>query len=188
MPGFMRRTMSYLGLVEEYDEDDYDTGYDAAYENRRERDRERDRGDDRRRVQVGADREGAGDRVRERERPSLAPVAERHPAPQSADADREAQSTDLSRIATVHPSAYSDARKIGERFRSGSPVIMNLTDLEDADAKRLVDFAAGLIFGRRGSMDRITSRVFLLSPPEIEVSAEDKARIVENGFFTSNHG
>jgi len=56
----------------------------------------------------------------------------------------------------------------------------------DSDAKRLVDFAAGLIFGLRGSIDRVTSRVFLLSPANVEVTAEDKARIVERGFFNQS--
>jgi cell division inhibitor SepF len=60
---------------------------------------------------------------------------------------------------------------------------MNLTEMDEPDAKRLVDFAAGLAFGLRGGMERVTNRVFLLSPPNIQVSAEDKARIAEGGFF-----
>lgn len=84
---------------------------------------------------------------------------------------------DLSRIVTVHPRTYNEARTIGEHFRDGTPVIMNLSDMEDADAKRLVDFAAGLIFGLRGTIERITSKVFLLSPADVDVAAEDKARI-----------
>jgi cell division inhibitor SepF len=86
-------------------------------------------------------------------------------------------------ITTLHPTTYSEARTIGEHFRNGHPVIMNLTELDEPDAKRLVDFAAGLAFGLRGSMERVTNRVFLLSPPNIEVSAEDKAKIAESGFF-----
>jgi cell division inhibitor SepF len=86
-------------------------------------------------------------------------------------------------ITTLHPTSYSEARTIGEHFRDGNPVIMNLTEMDEPDAKRLVDFAAGLAFGLRGSMERVTNRVFLLSPPNIQVSAEDKARIAEAGFF-----
>jgi cell division inhibitor SepF len=86
-------------------------------------------------------------------------------------------------ITTLHPTTYNEARTIGEHFRDGVPVIMNLTEMAEADAKRLVDFAAGLAFGLRGSMERVTNRVFLLSPPNIEVSAEDKAKIAESGFF-----
>jgi cell division inhibitor SepF len=86
-------------------------------------------------------------------------------------------------ITTLHPTTYNEARAIGEHFRDGYPVIMNLTEMDESDAKRLVDFAAGLAFGMRGSMERVTNRVFLLSPPNIQVSAEDKARIAEGGFF-----
>jgi cell division inhibitor SepF len=90
------------------------------------------------------------------------------------------------RITTVHPKTYNEARQIGERFREGGPVIMNLTELDDADAKRLVDFAAGLIFGLRGSIERVTAKVFLLSPRDVDVTAEDKARIREGGFLNQS--
>jgi cell division inhibitor SepF len=90
------------------------------------------------------------------------------------------------RITTVHPKTYNEARQIGERFREGGAVIMNLTELSDADAKRLVDFAAGLIFGLRGSIERVTNKVFLLSPRDVDVTAEDKARIREGGFFNQS--
>jgi cell division inhibitor SepF len=92
---------------------------------------------------------------------------------------------DVSRIITVHPRTYNEARMVGEHFRDGVPVIMNLTDMEDVDAKRLVDFAAGLIFGLRGSIERVTSKVFLLSPQDVTVAAEDKERIA-GGFFNQS--
>ena len=106
-------------------------------------------------------------------------------APQVQLRERAVVSDDSGRrqqITTLHPTTYSEARTIGEHFRDGFPVIMNLTDMDEPDAKRLVDFAAGLAFGMRGSMERVTNRVFLLSPPNIQVSAEDKARIAEGGF------
>ena len=96
------------------------------------------------------------------------------------------QPTDLARITTLHPRTYNEARTIGEHFREGTPVIMNLTEMVDSDAKRLVDFAAGLIFGLRGSIERVTNKVFLLSPANVEVTAEDKARIAERGFFNQS--
>jgi cell division inhibitor SepF len=107
------------------------------------------------------------------------------PQPQSPVRERSATGGDEAncRITTLHPTSYSEARAIGEHFRDGFPVIMNLTEMDEPDAKRLVDFAAGLAFGLRGSMERVTNRVFLLSPPNIQVSAEDKARIAEGGFF-----
>ncbi|MCW5954106.1 MAG: cell division protein SepF, partial [Propionibacteriaceae bacterium] len=95
------------------------------------------------------------------------------------------RTADLSRIVTVHPRTYNEARTIGENFRDGIPVIMNLSDMEDSDAKRLVDFAAGLIFGLHGSIERITSKVFLLSPHNVNVAAEDKERIA-GGFFNQS--
>jgi cell division inhibitor SepF len=80
----------------------------------------------------------------------------------------------MQRITTIHPRTYNDAKTIGEAFRDGVPVIMNLTDMGDADAKRLVDFAAGLVFGLHGAIERVTAKVFLLSPAHVEVLAEDK--------------
>ncbi|HZM80679.1 MAG TPA: cell division protein SepF [Candidatus Limnocylindrales bacterium] len=115
-------------------------------------------------------------------RENLALAPQPHPAQRNAPAvegDRRAQ------ITTLHPTTYNEARQIGERFRDGSPVIMNLTEMDEADAKRLVDFAAGLAFGLRGTIERVTNRVFLLSPANVQVTAEDKAKIAEGGFL--NH-
>ncbi len=92
----------------------------------------------------------------------------------------------LSRITTLHPRTYNEARTIGEHFRDGVPVIMNLSEMDDNDAKRLVDFAAGLVFAVHGSIERVTSKVFLLSPPNVTVAAEDKQRIAEGGFFNQS--
>lgn len=97
----------------------------------------------------------------------------------------EVERADLSRIVTVHPRSFNDARTIGEHFRDGVPVIMNLSQMENADAKRLVDFAAGLILGLRGNIERVTSKVFLLSPQNVTVAAEDKERIA-GGFFNQS--
>jgi cell division inhibitor SepF len=97
-----------------------------------------------------------------------------------------AHAADLARITTLHPRTYNEARTIGEHFREGTPVIMNLTEMVDSDARRLVDFAAGLIFGLHGSIDRVTNKVFLLSPANVEVTAEDKARIAERDFFNQS--
>ncbi|MGH3826237.1 MAG: cell division protein SepF [Pseudonocardiaceae bacterium] len=95
---------------------------------------------------------------------------------------REDAEHSLSRIVTLHPRTYNEARPIGERYREGNPVIINLTAMEDRDAKRLVDFAAGLAFALRGSIDKVTNKVFLLSPPNVDVSAADRRRIAEGRF------
>ena len=93
---------------------------------------------------------------------------------------------DSYKITTLHPRNYNDARTVGEYFREGTPVIMNLTDMDDSDAKRLVDFSAGLIFGLHGSIERVTAKVFLLSPANVVVTAEEKARLAEGGFFNQS--
>ena len=72
------------------------------------------------------------------------------------------------------------------REQRGRVAIRTEAEMDDVDAKRLVDFAAGLIFGLRGSIERITNKVFLLSPPNVTVAAEDKARIAEGGFFNQS--
>ncbi|ULE32137.1 cell division protein SepF [Mycobacterium sp. IDR2000157661] len=89
----------------------------------------------------------------------------------------------LSKITTLRPKDYSEARTIGERFRDGTPVIMDLVSMDNADAKRLVDFAAGLAFALRGSFDKVATKVFLLSPADVDVTAEQRRRIAEAGFY-----
>ncbi len=90
----------------------------------------------------------------------------------------------LSKITTLRPKDYSEARTIGERFRDGQPVIMDLVSMENADAKRLVDFAAGLAFALRGSFNKVATKVFLLAPADVDVSAEERRRIAEAGFYS----
>ncbi|MEP9391312.1 MULTISPECIES: cell division protein SepF [Gordonia] len=92
----------------------------------------------------------------------------------------------LHKITTLRPSDYGEARTIGERFRDGNPVIMDLVNMSNDDAKRLVDFAAGLAFALRGSFDKVATKVFLLSPADIDVSAEDRRKIAETGFYNQS--
>lgn len=93
---------------------------------------------------------------------------------------------EISRIITLHPRSYNDARRIGEEYREGTPVIINLTEMDDADAKRIVDFAAGLTFGVRGTIERVTSKVFLLSPPNVDAGAAARAQLESDGFFNQS--
>jgi cell division inhibitor SepF len=166
MAGAMRKMAVYLGLVEDDRYERYDTYSDDEYDDYDSR-----RGGDERSVALH-DRDEETD-------PGV-------PAPRPATAVLERRTTDLARITTLHPRTYNEARTIGEHFRDGTPVIMNLTEMVDSDAKRLVDFAAGLIFGLHGSIERVTNKVFLLSPANVEVTAEDKARIAERGFFNQS--
>lgn len=78
----------------------------------------------------------------------------------------------VSEILTVHPKQYRDAQIIAENFRDGIPVIINLSQMSDADARRLIDFASGLSLGLYGRIERVTSKVFLLSPENIAVSGD----------------
>ncbi|GHC41254.1 cell division protein SepF [Streptomyces cinnamoneus] len=89
------------------------------------------------------------------------------------------------RIATVTPDGFRDARGIGELFRAGVPVIVNLTSMEPSDAKRVVDFAAGLTFGLRGSIERVANRVFLLTPADYKVVSGEGNR-AHGGFFNQS--
>lgn len=104
-----------------------------------------------------------------------APEPAHHAPVTPISAARSAAPGDLRRITTVHPRTYNDAKVIGESFRAGTPVIMNLTEMSDADAKRLVDFSAGLVFGLHGTIERVTTRVFLLGPSSVEVTTDPHA-------------
>jgi cell division inhibitor SepF len=203
MAGMMRRAAVYLGLTDEQrfeDEryyDDYEDEYEtetaepAAVSEQVHREPESGSGgalvvaqNDRRNIAAPSNVTVMPDRS---ERSSRADRAERGgPVMYSVPTDRSADREASYRITTLHPRTYNEARTIGEHFREGVPVIMNLTEMEDADAKRLVDFAAGLIFGLRGNMERVTQKVFLLSPANVDVTAEDKARIAEGGFFNQS--
>jgi cell division inhibitor SepF len=170
MAGAMRKMGVYLGLVEDDERDGY---YDDPVEEELRYSRPRETA--RQPVETISHVEP---RVPQRRIPApAAAVSTPAPAPVVAEAYR---------IITLHPRTYNEARQIGEEFRQGVPVIMNLTEMDDVDAKRLVDFAAGLVFGCHGAIERVTQKVFLLSPANVDVSAEDKARIAQGGFFNQS--
>jgi cell division inhibitor SepF len=106
--------------------------------------------------------------------PLRRPVATRHTAPAG-----------MNEILTVHPRQYRDAQTIAESFREGVPVIMNLSQMTEPDARRLIDFACGLAEGLYGKIERVTNKVFLLSPEHVAVSGEpaEVETDVEAGFF-----
>ena len=160
MAGAMRKMAVYLGLVED---EEGDGGYeDDGYDER---------------AHV----------VRRTDEPVLRVThPDEAPMPRGASRAEPVDAMEAYRITTVHPRNYNEARQIGEHFRGGTPVIMNLTDMDDADAKRLVDFAAGLVFGRHGSIERVTQKVFLLTPANVEITAEDKSRMAGAGFFNQS--
>jgi cell division inhibitor SepF len=212
MAGAMRKMAVYLGLVED---DGYDgRGFDPDDDFEPELEPEPER--DRRRHQPPHQPPHQPSHQVEREEPVRVvqqPPVQRDPVPLPAESGRPARIAPVAsitperpsleknapvimpkvvserepyRITTLHPRTYNEARTIGEHFREGTPVIMNLTEMDDTDAKRLVDFAAGLVFGLHGSIERVTQKVFLLSPANVDVTAEDKARIAEGGFFNQS--
>ena len=93
---------------------------------------------------------------------------------------------EMNEILTVHPRQYRDAQVIAESFREGVPVIINLSQMSDGDARRLIDFASGLSQGLYGKIERVTSKVFLLSPAHVVVSGEagEAEGDVDASFFT----
>lgn len=141
----LKKTMVYLGLADE--EEVYEEETQAPARAHRERDRDRDR-----------DREESAPAP---VTPLRRPVAVRQPAAGT-----------VNEILTVHPKQYRDAQLIAESFREGVPVIINLSQMSDADARRLIDFASGLSLGLYGRIERVTSKVFLLSPENIAVSGQ----------------
>jgi len=169
MGGALRKTMVYLGLAE--DDERYEA-WDVEDE------------------AVDVEDEVAEEPYAEQRRPepreperraAVTPLGRAHIArvvPQPAG--------ELHRITTIHPRTYNEAKTIGEAFRSGTPVIMNLGDMAEADAKRLVDFAAGLVFGLHGAIEKVTSKVFLLSPSHVEVAPAEKPHVPERTFFNQS--
>ncbi|MEE6280240.1 cell division protein SepF [Georgenia sunbinii] len=144
MAGALRKTMAYLGLAED-EAGEYHEVEGHYAEDHREPERT--------------------ERPEPVERTAQVTPMRVVPAPEPAEPD-------LRRISTVHPTTYNEARVIGESFRDGTPVIMNLTGMSETEAKRMVDFSAGLVFGLHGAIERVTNRVFLLSPASVEVATD----------------
>jgi cell division inhibitor SepF len=168
MAGAMRKMAVYLGLVEDEEGEHYDDydGYDDGAQ------------------------AGATNVVRRHEPAAASPLrvtrADETAVSYTPTRRTAVEAVDAYRITTMHPRTYNEARTIGEHFRENIPVIMNLTDMDDSDAKRLVDFSAGLVFGLHGSIERVTQKVFLLTPANVEIAAEDKSAIAEGGFFNQS--
>lgn len=127
--------------------------------------------------------------------PTPAPIVHAAPAPRTGAAvtplrkhqvQPSTPQAEMNEILTVHPRQYRDAQVIAESFREGVPVIINLSQMSDGDARRLIDFASGLSQGLYGKIERVTSKVFLLSPAHVVVSGEagEAEGDVDASFFT----
>ena len=176
MAGALRKTMIYLGLAD--GDEHYGSEHPTSHKDEDDS-MEHDREERRAPAPV---REAPTEEPYAAEEEYRAPVTPIKRAASSRD-----EHTGLRQITTIHPRSYNDAKIIGESFRDGIPVIMNVTDMGEADAKRLVDFSAGLVFGLRGSIERVTNKVFLLSPSYVEVIGDDhKVSETQAAFFNQS--
>jgi cell division inhibitor SepF len=160
------RTLVYFGIAEdeEWDEDGYQTN-EQLEENYRRRDRQNVR---RLPSTPGADDWASNESPRSRERSSgLRSVGSPSPA----------------KVHLIVPRTFNDAKQIADRFKAQIPVILNLQSADTELSKRLIDFASGLTYALDGSMQRVADKVFLLTPRDVELSAEERARAIERGGF-----
>jgi cell division inhibitor SepF len=164
----LRKTMVYLGLADE--EYDYEAAQPSAP------------------AQPAAQRESSQNAHAPSATQSSAPAQTRAPVTplRRPTAARQAGPAEMNEILTVHPTHYKDAQVIAETFREGIPVIINLSQMSEPDARRLVDFASGLSQGLYGKIERVTGKVFLLSPAHVVVSGDhaEAETDVEASFFS----
>jgi len=173
------RTLVYFGIAEEedWDEDGYLTEEELlqTYADRNVR-----RLSPRRSRQAHAD-----DWTDPEPEPARASVLRPPPQPRYAEPRRlrGVESPPTSRVHLVLPRSFNDAQQVADRFKDGVPVILNLQSADQELSKRLIDFSSGLTYALDGGMQRIADKVFLLTPRNVELSAEDRARMLERGFF-----
>ncbi|WEV46243.1 cell division protein SepF [Bifidobacterium sp. ESL0690] len=160
MAGYMKKAMSYLGMADVVDDDDdemQETG-DAA--------------------PTAFDSDS-----------NVTPIATQTSpvsTQESTSSSRAAKPFPgrINRITTIHPKSYDEAQKVGRAIRDGIPVVLNLTGVSEAVAYRIVDFSAGVVFGVRGSLERVTPRVFLLSPAQVNIKVDQSSSDEsEDGLF-----
>jgi cell division inhibitor SepF len=170
------RALVYFGLAEDHDayDDDYEPAPEAALEDRyRERPnvrrlqsrRRRDDFDD-----IFADDEPTG----------------RQAVLRSVPGGRGNGRGEAARVHLVHPKSFNDAQQFADKFKDSVPVILNLQGVETDLSKRLIDFASGLTYALDGGMQRIADKVFMLTPRNVEISAEQRAELIEKGFYNQS--
>lgn len=198
MASGIRRMAVYLGLVEDdsYSDESTNGGYDDPRSTRNSPERYESRVQTSNRASSSrgfADEYGyesapnpAAARPRESRGVRTIRRDEELPSRNVTQSPQPQRNFEFGRIESIHPRSYNDARRIGEEYREGIPVIMNLGDLDDSDAKRIIDFAAGLVFGCRGSIERVTNKVFLLSPVNVDVGDQARAQVAQDGFFNQS--
>jgi len=156
MPGVWKKTLTYLGLVEDDEFEEID--------------------------EVSVQPETA--EVRRFQRPQA--VREVQLESEHEGIVRTIPSTRHATAGSIHksePRRFNEAREIADRFKDGIPVIMNLQSTDDTIARRLVDFASGLVYGLDGKIEMVANRVYLLTPADVDVSAEDRERIAGGDIY-----
>jgi cell division inhibitor SepF len=190
------RALVYFGLAEERA---YVDEYELEREQARAAERERDRAAPR------APEPEAEMEDRYRERPNVRRLAPRRPRRDDFDdifADDEPRSSRPTsvlrpverarnnggdvRVHLVIPKSFNDAQQVADKFKQGIPVVLNLQNTDNDLAKRLIDFASGLTYALDGGMQRIAHKVFMLTPRNVQISAEEKAELIEKGFFNQS--
>jgi cell division inhibitor SepF len=168
------RTLVYFGIAEEEDDEEWDEeGYATEELNRTYSERPNVR------------------RLTPRRRRDFDDWTEAEPASARAEVIRpparlrgvEGGSTPSVRVHLVLPRSFNDAQQIADRYKESIPVILNLQGSDQELSKRLIDFSSGLTYALDGGMQRVADKVFLLTPRNVEVSAEERARLLERGFF-----
>jgi cell division inhibitor SepF len=157
MPGVWKKTLTYLGLVEDEDYDELD--------------------------EVSVEGRGEPAPVRRIARPEAVRDVSAEPRMEGIVRTIPTPRPSGSSIHKSEPKRFNEARDIADRFKNGIPVIMNLQGTDDAVARRLVDFASGLVYGLDGKIEMVANRVYLLTPADMEVSAEERERIAGGGFY-----
>jgi cell division inhibitor SepF len=167
------RTLVYFGIAEEEEEWDED-----GYVTNEELERSYSERPNVRRLSPRRRRSEFEDWT-EPEAPANARTAVLRPRPRAV----EAAGSVPARVHLVVPRSFNDAQQIADKFKEGTPVILNLQSSEADLSKRLIDFSSGLTYAMDGGMQRVADKVFLLTPRNVEVSAEERARLIERGGF-----
>ncbi len=162
-----KRTLAYLGLVEDYEDEYTETPDEPA-----------------------AARQAEYRPAEALRRPEPSNVRRLGPRPAESASSSPSLATATVRtvpssgkVHVTNPTTFNDVEEVGDRFRADIPVIMNLAGATEMVAKRLLDFASGLIYGLEGRIERVGDRVFLLTPKNVDVSTEERRRLSERGFF-----
>jgi cell division inhibitor SepF len=165
------RTLVYFGIAEdeEWEDDGFETSERQLEESYRRRDRQNVR-----QLPGSADVD---------DWPSEEPEAAPPPRRERQSRLRSASASAPAKVHLVAPRAFNDAKQIADRFKAQIPVILNLQSADTELSKRLIDFASGLTYALDGSMQRVADKVFLLTPRDVELSAEERARAIERGGF-----